>query len=398
MTESATTHRIYDRHTLVLIGIAALAVVLLVVTGVVVKLYLAKHASLAEEWFSRGNTALGSGRPQAAAADFRNALTYSHKRVYLLRLAQALGAAGEREQARAYLLNLWEQEPGNGVVNLELARLAAQRSAVDVAKDYYHNAIYGVWQVPDPTVERRAVRYEYAEFLLAHNQKAEAIADLVELSANLPRNYPERVRVAGLFMRAGAPDRALGEYRAALAINPENEAALAGAGQVAFDRGDYEAARSFLARAVRLDPSDQHAASLLATTELALRLNPFAPRLSTAERSRRAWQAFKLARQRLRTCAAEKGVNLQAPATQASAGAAQPLPAVPPQNASPALLLQPVYEAELKLRPVNERALRRNPDAIYPLMDWVSAAEKAASTVCGPPSGADAALLLIGKE
>jgi hypothetical protein len=59
------------------------------------------------------------------------------------------------EKAYAYLINLWEREPENGLVNLELARIAAQKGDTEQALRYYHNAIYAVWP-GDQEVQRRA--------------------------------------------------------------------------------------------------------------------------------------------------------------------------------------------------------------------------------------------------
>ena len=105
--------------------------------------------------------------PREAVADFRNALAYSRDNdLYRLRLAQALMADHRPQEARSHLLSLWEKEPGDGTLNLELARLAAMWGDTPQAVRYYHAAIYGVW--PDePMAHRWQIRFELSEYLLA---------------------------------------------------------------------------------------------------------------------------------------------------------------------------------------------------------------------------------------
>jgi hypothetical protein len=88
----------------------------------------------------------------------------------LQRLEQSFSAA-----RYAYLVNLWEREPENGLVNLELARIAVQRADTERALRYYHNAIYAIWP-GDQEVQRRDARLEPIEYLLRINVKTQAQA------------------------------------------------------------------------------------------------------------------------------------------------------------------------------------------------------------------------------
>ena len=160
----------------------------------------------AQEWYTRGEQDLRAGRAEAALADFRTALSYSHDNAqYQLRLAQALMAAGHsreaRTEARTYLLNLLEREPGNATVNLELARLAARDHAVPDALRFYHGAIYGEWN-DDPVARRRAARLELVEFLLDAGQKDSARAELIALAADLPADPALQTKVGTLLAAA----------------------------------------------------------------------------------------------------------------------------------------------------------------------------------------------------
>ena len=158
------------RNTLLLLSFLVL-IILFVITTFAVKAYRAKERALAQQWYVSGERELAAGRAEAALEDFRSALVYSRDDSHIeLQLAHALAAAGHLPEARAYLLSLWEREPGNGTVNLELARLAAHSGSVPEAVQYYHDAIYGQWD-DDPAGHRRRARLELAEFLLSVGAK-----------------------------------------------------------------------------------------------------------------------------------------------------------------------------------------------------------------------------------
>ena len=90
--------------------------------------YHAQREALGNRWFTRGVADLNARRYDKAVADFRSALLYSRDNYhYQLDLAEALIGLVRTGEAYSYLLNLWEREPENGLVNLELARIAAQR-------------------------------------------------------------------------------------------------------------------------------------------------------------------------------------------------------------------------------------------------------------------------------
>jgi predicted Zn-dependent protease len=102
---------------------------------------------------------------ERAGNEFRSALLYScDDYAYRPNLAETLIGMKRTGEARSYLVNLWEREPENGLVNLELARIAAQTGQVEQALRYYHNAIYATWP-GNQEVERRDTRLELIEFL-----------------------------------------------------------------------------------------------------------------------------------------------------------------------------------------------------------------------------------------
>jgi len=357
---------------LALLSIAAV-ILFLAVTGLS-RAYHAQRESLGNRWFSRGVADLNARHYDSAITEFRAALLYSRDSyAYQLNLAEALLGLKRTSEASAYLLNLWDREPENGLVNLELARIAAQRGQNEQALRYYHNAIYATWP-GDQTVERRDTRVELIEYLLKINATAQAQSELIALEANLGDDPTQQLRVGDLFLQARDYQNALAAYRLSLKGDRHSQAAMAGAGSAAFDLGLYPEAQRYLQEAVAAAPGDAQSSDRLKTTELVLRMDPFRRQISSAQRDRTVIGAFDAAGERIKSCALPKG-------------------AVTP----------PAWEQDLagrwaKMKPeMTERGLRRNPDLVEDAMDLVFSIERQTSATCGAPTGPDLALLLIAK-
>jgi Flp pilus assembly protein TadD len=291
---------------------------------------------------------------------------------YQLNLAEALIGLRHTGEAAAYLLNLWERQPEDGLVNLELARIAAQTGKNDQAARYYHNAIYAAWP-KDAETKRRDARLELIDLLLRTNAKAQAQAELIALAENEADEPAEQKHLAQRFISLGDYEDALDAYRRSLNSYPHDAAALAGAGYAAFQLGRYALAERYLRSAVAVDPNDKQSADLLRTAEMVLRMDPFQRQIPLAERNRIVAEDFVIAGNRLKTCAGSVNV---APAATGSNLSAE-------------------WTA---LRPhITERELQKNPDAVERAMDLVFRVERQTSTTCGTPTGPDLALLLISK-
>src|SRR5207237_552677 len=92
-------------------------------TAIVSRAYHAGEHALALEYRARGERSLSRGDAAAAADAFRTALTFARDDFELrFDLARALLASHSRAEARAYLLALGDEEPGDGPVNLALGR------------------------------------------------------------------------------------------------------------------------------------------------------------------------------------------------------------------------------------------------------------------------------------
>jgi tetratricopeptide (TPR) repeat protein len=369
--------RRYLRHEPVILALlSALAVIFFVAVTALSHLYQAQQEFLGNRWFMRGTTDLKQRHFDAAVTEFRSALLYSRDSyAYQLNLAESLIGLKRTGEAYAYFINLWDREPENGLVNLELARIAAQKSETEQALRYYHNAIYATWP-GDEQVQRRETRLELIGYLLNINAKAHAQAELIALAANLEDDPSQQARVGDLFVQTQDYEHALAEYRLSLKAQPHDPAALAGAGLAAFQLGRYNIAERYLQAAVSANPNDAQSAARLKTAALIMQMDPFQRQISIAQRDRIVLEAFAAAGQRLESCAA--------------AGAAKGPATIP--------VAQPALSEWAKMKPqITEPGLRRDPDLVNTAMELVFSIERQTSNACGAARETDAALLLIAK-
>lgn len=276
------------------------------------RLYAQRQQELSRYWYQQGENSLAAGRPNDAISDLRTALIYSHdNQQYLFKLAQALEAAGQVPEARSYFLSLLEDEPGNGGINLELARLAEKDNDVNHAMRYFNGAIYGAWD-PDPVLRRQQVRQELVSYLLSKGLNTQARGELLTFTTEMPRTEEADLWVADSFSRLGDNASALDFYRAALRLNRHSAAAELGAGEASFRLLRYHDALEYFKRAAGLH-EDPTTSQWLQLTSLVLDLNPFESRLSPAERRDRLLLALDITDRRLRQCAQAQNVALDVP-------------------------------------------------------------------------------------
>jgi len=351
---------------------------LLLVTHFLAANYKAHEQVLGKRWFARGEREMAANRPLEAIADFRNALLYSRENQLIqIRLAQALSAANRTDEARAYFLSLWDQEPGSGLINLELARLAARKGDSSQVLQFYHGAIYGAWE-EDPIAHRTAARFELIEHLLHEDGRAQAQAELIVLQSGLPVDPSLQLRAAALFMVVPDYANALKLYRLVLKEDEKNPEALAGAGEASFQLHQYRTAESFLQEAVAAGATDPHLQTLVDTTAAVRQLDPFGRGISESQRAARVVEAFRRAGDRLQQCAQKEGVDLAA---------------TPPKND---LQLQSAQWVKIQSS-VNARRLRNSEDLRNDVMDLVFQIESR-TEACGNKTTTDTALGLIAKD
>jgi tetratricopeptide (TPR) repeat protein len=381
-TESSTKRRLILRDALTFLGLMLITVVLFVITLFLFRSFAAHREELAQRWSARGQAAISSGHPDEAIVALRTALSYAPgDRSYERLLAQALGDAGHTEESYNYFLGLWETQPGDGIINLRLARLAAKKNDMQAAINYYRASIYGTWE-GDGTVRRRDVRLELSRYLLAHHNLSSARTELLIAGGNAPDDVDLARTVAPLLEQTGDPNNALVYYQKVLAREPENGDALEAAGRLEYGFGRFDKAHALLERVVRRHAGENTGAAMspavvamLDNSARVLALEP-SKKLPPAERAERILRARDLAKKRFESC------NTQ---IAAASGLSAPLQTLGQRWTS-------------KEATVNRAALLNDSAEEDAIMTLVYDTEIQTNQICGAPAGDDAMLLLLAKS
>jgi|SRR5579862_1825588 len=290
------------RTPMVIAGLTIFAILGFLGVGRLVNRFQEQQKALARHLYQRGFAEQQSGKLDLAVQHFRAALGYDPDNFqYQLSLARTLRDSGRTDEAEAYLISLWERSPQNGAVNLALGRLAAREGKIDKIIQYYHNAIYGVWD-SNPEQNRLNAWFELVSVLLRLNARAQAQAELIALSVNLPPKSELLLQAADLFAQAQDYDHALNEYSRVLQIDRSNANAAGGAAEMAFKLGRYRTSERYLEAASKTDPHNVQISDMLLISRLILQQDPFSRGLSAQQRNLRIRGILEEAGKRLDTC------------------------------------------------------------------------------------------------
>lgn len=375
--ERAEKRKLIVRDFVALFMLFVITVVIGVLTYFLFSSFSRHRDVLARRWRANGERALRSGHPEQAIDALRSALQYAPgQRSIEIELAMALAADNRDLEATAYFNTLLEEEPGNGQIHLQLARLAAKQGNAALAEEHYQRALDGTWG-ENGYLQRLSVRLELANYLISRKNYARAQTELRTASGNA-LNMPEKqIEIAGLFEKAQDPADALEIYRAQMGKRDAPIEAFVGAGRTAWELGRIAQAREALARAIshrdfakQSATEQQEVRQMLSDSERILELYPD-PNLSVRARAERIANAVKIARARLTACfaganASGEMADLQGQWKQVPAG-------------------------------LSVRMLEQNPQLEQTTMSLVYETEEQTAQVCGAPTGDDALLLKIAQ-
>lgn len=417
--------RLIFSDTLSIVTLFAITASLAVLTNYLYQSYASHQVSLAARWLQRGDQALQDNKPQAAVDALSSALAYApNDRSTAIKLAEALASSGRIQEATVYFNALLESQQGSGVINLQLARLAARQGNESQAIEDFQRAIYGNWE-GDGYVRRREVRLELINYLIANHRLDQARSELLVASGNAPADdISVQLEIARNMEMAQDPSDAFHLYRTILHHHPSLREALDGAGRTAFQLGQYLEAQRYLGRALELPATEadadesavaasQQTRDQLSVASQILAIYP-SSRLNAKERDARILTARKLAMARLTACvkakAAAPAAPSAAPAPKVSSNPLQSLasrfsrqPFRPAENeaaaAPPAVdPLQGLVERWQKLPPkISSAQLAKNPELAETQIQLIYDTELITQQVCGAPTGDDALLFKIAQ-
>jgi tetratricopeptide (TPR) repeat protein len=374
--------RLILRDALTFLSLTLITAILFAVTLFLFHTFATHRQELAQRWAARGQAAIASGHPDQAIVALRTALSYAPgERSYELLLAQALGDAGHTEEAYNYFLGLWETQPGDGFINLSLARLAAKKNDMHAAINYYRAAIYGTWE-GNGIVRRRDLRLELARYLIAHHDLSSARTELLVTGGNAPEDTGLALTLAHLLEQASAPRDAMNFYEKVLAREPNNQQALEAAGRLEYGFGHFEEAYRLLEQAKHehdaFAPNQAWSPDLQTMLDAANQILSIEPskKLPATDRVNRILRARDLARKRFDDCTAR---------VSAANAASSPLQNLAARWTS-------------KEATINHAALLNDTSEQDAVMNLVYDTEMQTSQICGAPTGDDALLLILAKS
>lgn len=344
------------------------------------------HRQILEaRWYARGQKAVAAGHAADAVEDFRSALALSSGNLtYEMALARALAAAGRTDEAFAYYSTLREAKPGDGLLNLQLARLAVQKKDSAEAIAYYRAALNGDWQA-EGVYRRREARLELAAYLLAQHMPMQAEAELLTAEGNALEDPAVMNQIAGLLDQAGFPNDALTAYQRTLQRAPANSTealqALLGIAKVAEPMGEYTTALHAFELYVTHARSAKNPPEPVNTAEAALdrlqrlqALEPM-PSLLPRERAERLLNDAEIARKRFAACNAQQMTEMLTTPGAATLTSLEP-------------------EWKKFAHPVAARLASSQPMQ-QEMESLIDQTEIWTSKLCGPPTGDDALLLQL---
>ncbi|HEX5235460.1 MAG TPA: tetratricopeptide repeat protein [Silvibacterium sp.] len=375
--ERAEKRRLILRDSMALLSLFAITVILGALTYSLFGSFTRHRDVLARRWRANGERALKSGHPKEAIEALRSALEYAPgQRDLEVELAMALAAANRNLEAAAYFNSLLDTQPGNGLIHLQLARLAAKQGNATLAVEHYQRALDGTWE-GDGYQRRLSVRLELAGYLISRKNFPQAQSELRTAAGNAP-NVPEtRLQIARLMEQAQDPADALDIYRVETRRKNASVEALEGAGRTAYELGRIGIARPALARAVNarefhMQANDvrQPILQMLENSVRILQLYPD-PNLPVRALAGRILNDANIARARFSSCFANANASGEMENLRSQW---QQIPAK-----------------------LSVNALEQDPQLEQTTMSLVYDTETQTAQLCGAPTGDDALLLKIAQ-
>jgi tetratricopeptide (TPR) repeat protein len=397
--------RILRRRLIVQDSLALLSLTLITICIAVLTYFFfhsfAEHRSVIEKrWYERGQIALSAGRPADAVEDFRSALSFSSRNPdYQMALAQALAASGRTVEAAAYFSALHDTEPGDGFLNLQLARLAVRRKNPQQAIEYYQDALNGLWR-GQGTERRLQIRLELAQYLISLGRSTQVQGDLLAAEGNSLDNPSALFAIANLLRTADDPTDALTAFqrveRHPNATPSQVLASLDAESQIAASLGQYKRAAQALARYVAKARQFPTAATSVQKQAVDRQLNKYQHMLQLIpfyalppkQHVERVLLGAEIAHRRYESCVAR---------LQPKNGSSQNPSSAQNLSSDDAAALSLLGTQWTQMGELTPEAFAGNALLQQSVTAWTNQSEILTAKLCGPPTGDDALLLQLAQ-
>jgi tetratricopeptide (TPR) repeat protein len=244
--------------------------------------------------FEAGQKLMSAGKADAAVNDFERAHALDRtNRDFELALASAQLTAGKADDAEQTVMEVLDRDSNDGRANYLMARVRVAQNRFDNAVSYYHRAIYGSW-ADGSGAERTEARLELAEQLAKRGRNQELLSELLLLDSTARKTPQLDKKLAALYLEAGSAARAEAAYRAMVRANRMDAEAYEGLGQAELRLGEYRAAHSAFASALKYRPDDPKAAKRMQLADRLADLDPTSRRLGSVEKFKRSQEILYL--------------------------------------------------------------------------------------------------------
>lgn len=263
-----------------------------------------RHARV-DDHLARARARAAAGEDAGAVQEYRAVLWLDRGHAGAARgLALALVSLGRYTEAESYLRELLRQDPTDGALNRDLARIHVARERPAEARAAYQRAIYGEWP-EGASSERLETRFELVEYLTTLGARDETVAELLRVTTELPAGQTAAARrAADLLARLGADRLALDVLGAAAIAAPRDPDLLAHLADRQAAAGRPAEARRTLGRALAVDARREDLRDRVAVLDRVLALDPTLPGLRLVTRTRRARLVLAAVLQQIRPCLA----------------------------------------------------------------------------------------------
>jgi tetratricopeptide (TPR) repeat protein len=258
--------------------------------------------------YEAGSALLTEGRATDALDPLRKAHALDRSnREYALRLAGALMATGNLDDAGRLLADSLEHNPNDGETNLTEARLLVREGDWENAFAHYHRAIYGSWGSQGrskPPSPQNAARLELADLLAQRGLQKDLLAELLPLETEAGNDFETLRRIARLYLIAGAPGRAEPVYRAVLRDHANDPGLYSGLGDAELALGNYRVAEAAFQNAIGSGADRNQLEQRIQIAGSVAGLDPTSRRLTSMEKFDRAVRILQLAIEAWKRCGA----------------------------------------------------------------------------------------------
>jgi chloride channel protein, CIC family len=268
-------------------GASAITVAAILIVSGLVFWQRSRRSDLGLEAYRNGERLLAQGQVEEAALAFRNALAHTPQDVKSrAALGLALVQSGHFNEASSYLSGVVKIDPENGPAWMGLAEVELAGGDKNKALQLFRQALSKDWPAQEES-RRRNAQLKYAALLSDAGRRSEAISLLLSMIEQHGDDPAVGKKVADTVKAIGSPEQGEEAYAALARRFPADASVWLRLGDARFAADKDVSALGAYRLAAKIDPENEAARGAVSRVEEILRLDPTRRGLSVRERVRR---------------------------------------------------------------------------------------------------------------